>query len=81
MTATELVLEKAKNLSESQAELVLAYIDELAAFPYPSARDLMQLPPMHRRAILQAQATKAEAIYRGDPALICEDAEGPLPYV
>jgi ferritin-like protein len=33
MTATELVVEKAKNLSESQAELVLAYIDNLAVPP------------------------------------------------
>lgn len=80
MTATELVVEKAKHLSEVDAELVLAYIDELAVLPRLSAFELTQLPPAQRRAILEKQAAKADAVYRSDPDLICEDADGPLPY-
>ena len=40
----------------------------------------MRLPLAHRQAILEAQAAKAEALYRDNPDLICEDAEGPLSY-
>lgn len=80
MTPTELVAEKVKNLSESQAQLVLAYIDEISASPRLSASDLMRLPAAHRRAILEAQAAKAEMLYRRDPDLVCDDAEAPLPY-
>jgi hypothetical protein len=80
MNSSELVVERARKLSEHQAELVLAYIDELVASPHLSASDLLRLPPAQRRAILHAQAEKAETVYRNDSTLICEDAEGPLPY-
>jgi hypothetical protein len=80
MTAAELVREKVQNLTETQAQMILAYIDALADSPRLSASDLMRLPLAHRRAILKAQAAKAEMLYREDPTLICEDAEAPLPY-
>ncbi len=80
MTSTELVVEKVKNLSETQAQMVLAYIDEISASRRLSASDLKQLPAAHRRAILEAQAAKAEMLYRGDPGMVCEDSEAPLPY-
>ncbi len=80
MTPTELVAEKAKNLSEAQAQMVLAYMEEISTSPRLSASDLMKLPAAHRRAIIEAQAAKAEALYRQDSSLLCEDAEAPLPY-
>lgn len=80
MTATEIAVEKVKKLSERQAEMVLDSLDELAASAGPSASDLMRLPIARRRAILQAQAAKVDALYRTDASLICEDAEAPLPY-
>ena len=80
MTPPELVAEKLKCLSEAQTQMVLAYIDEVSASPRLSAVDLMRLPPAHRRSILQAQAAKAEKLYRSDSSLICEDAEPPAPY-
>ncbi len=80
MTSPELVAEKLKSLSEAQTQMVLAYIDEVSASPHLSAADLMRLPPAHRRAILQAQAVKAEKLYRSDSSLICEEAEPPAPY-
>lgn len=80
MNSSELLVERARKLSEHQAELVLAYMDELVASSHLSPSDLLRLGPAQRRAILQAQAEKAEAVYRSDSTLICEDAEGPLPY-
>ncbi len=81
MTLTESVVEKVKTLSESQAQMVLAYIDEISASPRLSAIDLMRLPAAHRRTILEAQAAKAELVYRRDADLVFEDFEAPLPYV
>jgi transcriptional regulator of met regulon len=80
MTAAEMVREKVQNLSEAQAQLLLAYLDALTASPFPSASDLMRLPVAHRHAILQAQAAKADNLYRNDPELICDDTEPPLSY-
>jgi hypothetical protein len=80
ITAAELVTEKVKGLSEAQAEIVLAYVEEISGSPRLSASDLMRLPAARRRAILDAQAAKAAALYRQDPKLVCEDAEAPLPY-
>jgi hypothetical protein len=80
MTSGELIAEKAKNLTEGQAEMVLAYMDELAASPRPTALDLTRLPAGQRRAVLRMQASKADELYRSDPQLICEDTEGPIPY-
>ena len=80
MTPTELVVEKVRKLSESQANIVLAFIDGISESPRISPSDLMRLPVEHRHAILEAQAAKAESLYRNDPELVCEDTEAPLPY-
>jgi hypothetical protein len=77
MSATELIAERSRHLTESQAEAVLAYMDVLAKTA-PSARDLLNLPPAVRRKILAQQAARAEKIYREDPDLVVEDREPPL---
>ena len=78
MSATELVVEKVKQLSEVEAESVLAYIAQIHPTRAPSPVELMRLPKSERRRILAAQAEKAEALYREHPEIIMEDTEAPL---
>jgi hypothetical protein len=78
MSATELIAERSRRLTETQAETILACMDALAESPAPTARDLMNLPPAIRRKILAQQAGRAEKIYRGSPGLIAEEHEPPL---
>jgi hypothetical protein len=78
MSATELIAERSRRLTEAQAETVLACMDALDEAAAPTARDLMQLPPAIRRKILAQQAARAEKVYRGNPDLIAEECEPPL---
>jgi len=78
MSATELIAERSRRLTEVQAETILACMDALAENPAPSARDLMNLPPNIRRKILSQQVVRAEKIYRDNPDLIAEENEPPL---
>jgi len=80
MSATELIVEKARTLTEPQAEVVLAYIDEVTKRPVPSAVELMRLPPEVRDRVLAAQMAVAEKIYRENPDIIWDDAEPPMDY-
>jgi hypothetical protein len=79
MSATELLIEKAKNLSESDAAFVLRCIDALHG-PSPKPTELLKMPRYVRDQIIAAQFSKAEALYRDNPDLIMEDCEGPMDY-
>ena len=80
MSATELIAEKSRTLTEPQAEAVLAYIEDITRHPAPTAAELMKLPPAVRARILAAQMALAERIYRENPELIWDDAEPPMDY-
>ena len=80
MSATELIAEKSRTLTAPQAEVVLAYIDEITKHPGLSAVELMRLAPEVRDRVLAAQMAAAEAIYRENPDLIWDDAEAPMEY-
>jgi len=78
MSATELIAERSQQLTEAQAEAVLAYMDELAGGARPTAKDLMNLPLAARRRILAQQARRAETVYREQPDVIADEHEPPL---
>src|SRR5947207_2753874 len=80
MSAVELVVEKVKLLSESQAESVLSYIERLKSGESPTARELRRMPAEERRRILSAQAAEAAEHYRQNPDLIVEDVDPPWDY-
>jgi hypothetical protein len=78
MSAAEIITEKIKGLSESEAEVVLRCIEGLRGqSPLPS--ELMMMPPDVRNKIITAQFERAaaEGLY-DDPELIMDDREGPL---
>lgn len=78
MSTSELVAEKVSELSELQAQAVLAFIQELSTCPRLTALELLRLPPAERRRILTNQARQAEALYRQNPELIAEETDAPL---
>ena len=78
MSATELIAERSRRLTEVQAETILACMDALAENPAPTARDLMNLPPAIRRKILAQQVVRAEKVYRDNPDIIAEECDPPL---
>jgi hypothetical protein len=78
MSATELIAERSQRLTEAQAQVVLAYMDELAGSAPPTAKDLMNLPPAVRRKVLAQQARRAEAVYRDNAGMIADELEPPL---
>lgn len=80
MSATELVVEKARQLSEEQAKEVLAHIVRLTGPRRWTAQELMLLPLEERDRILEAQMTKAAELYRTDPDLNLELVDAPLDY-
>ena len=77
MSATELLIEKARALSEPEAKSVLGFIDHLQRRRI-KASELMKLPRSVRHQILREQFADAEALYRDNPDLIMEDTEGPM---
>jgi hypothetical protein len=69
MSATELVAEKVKGLTEKEAELILLCIDGIRG-PSPSASELFLLPREVRQRIFAAQVDKAvETGLYDDPEL------------
>ena len=80
MSTAEMVVEKVKLLSASEAESVLNYIVRLKPSAAPTARELLRLPPEERSRILARQAETAEALYRDNPDLIVEDFDPPMDY-
>ena len=80
MSAVELVVEKVRHLSETEAESVLAYLTCLKPFVAPNARELRRMPRAERERILAAQAKEAEAHYRQNPDMILEDVDPPMDY-
>jgi hypothetical protein len=79
MSAAEMLLEKAKGLTESQAEVVMRCIDAVRG-PSPKPSELMRMPREVREQIMASQFADAERIYRENPELIMEDTEAPLEY-
>ena len=79
MSATELLLEKAKGLSEPEAEIVLRCIDALHG-PSPKPSELRKMPADVREQIISAQFAKAKNLYRDNPDLFIEDWDPPLDY-
>ena len=80
MSATELVAEKARLLTEAEAQSVLDYIVQIKRPVAPTASELMQMPPAERDRILSAHAESAAKMYRENPDLIVEDVDPPLDY-
>jgi hypothetical protein len=79
MSATELIREKAKDLTETEARFLLRCIESLRG-PSPKPTELAELPVEIRDQIIAEQFAKAEALYRDNPDLIMEDKEGPVDY-
>ena len=80
MSATELIVEKARQLSDDQAKEVLAHIARLTAQRRWTAAELMLLPLEERNQILEAQMASAAELYRTDPELNLELVDPPLDY-
>lgn len=79
MSTAELIYEKAKELSEAQAQSVLKYVVTLKPGPL-TARELRRLPKEERQRWLAAQADGAEALYRNQPAILNDCVDAPLDY-
>lgn len=79
MSAIELVAEKIKTLSETEAQNVLVYLAQIKPAA-PTARELRRMPRAERERILAAQAAAAEPDYRANPHLIVEDVDPPMDY-
>jgi hypothetical protein len=77
MSATELLVEKARSLSEPEAESVLGFIERLQGRKL-KATELMKLPRELRRQIVKEWFIGAEEFYRDNPDLIVDDKEGPV---
>ena len=75
-----MLAEKVRQLPESQAQVVLAFIEELSASRAVSATELMRLPLAERRRILAHQVRQAEPLYRRSAEMIVEDHDQPLNY-
>jgi hypothetical protein len=79
MSTAELIYEKAKALSEAQAQSVLNYVIKLKPMPL-TARELRRLPKEERQRVLAAQAEDAEALYRNQPSLLNDCVDAPIDY-
>jgi hypothetical protein len=79
MSAVELVTEKVKSLSETEAQNVLVYLAQIKSIA-PTARELRRMPREERDRILAAQAAEAEPHHRANPHLIVEDVDPPMDY-
>lgn len=80
MSTTELVIEKAKTLTEEEAEAVLTYIARLPRGRRWTAQELLRLPLRERSRILEAQIAEAGEHYRKNPDLIMDVMDAPLDY-
>jgi hypothetical protein len=77
MSATELLAEKLKTVTNNEAEVLINCIDGLRGRA-PRGRELLQMPREVRRRIFQEQIARAGDPYKQDPGLIIDDKEGPL---
>lgn len=75
MSTAELIYEKAKLLSEQEAQAVPGYVLKLKPAPL-TGRELRRMPKAERERLLAAQAEGAGALYREHPEIInnCVDA-------
>lgn len=80
MSTTDLVIEKAKTLTEEEAEAVLTYIARLPRGRCWTAQELMRLPLQERSRILEAQIDEAAEHYRNNPDLIMDVVDAPFDY-
>ncbi|HEY9175468.1 MAG TPA: hypothetical protein VI136_24550 [Verrucomicrobiae bacterium] len=78
MSATELIAERSRGLTEWQAQAVLACMDEIIGVSGPTAKELLKLPAAIRSRLLAQQAARAETVYRGDPGIIAAEHEPPV---
>jgi len=78
MSAAEVIAKKAAELSEGQAEEVLAHLARLTGPRRWTAQELMLLPLAERNRILEAQMTRAVELYKSDPELMMEVVDAPL---
>ena len=79
MSTAELIYEKAKQLSENEAQAVLGYVMKLKPAPI-TAKELRRLPKEERQRLLAAQAEGAETLYREQPEIINDCVDAPLDY-
>ena len=77
MSATELLLAKARSLSEPEAAAVLGFIDRLDGRRL-RASEILKLPREIRREITRDWFKGAEDFYARNPDLIIDDTEGPI---
>ena len=80
MSATELIVEKAKNLTEDEAQAVLNYMEHLPGSRRWTARELLLLPRAQRDYILARQFAQAAELYRDNPELVVEVVDPPMDY-
>jgi hypothetical protein len=78
MSATELIAERSRGLTEWQAQVVLACLDEVVGVTGPTAKELLKLPAAVRNRLLAQQAARAETVYRGEPGMIADEHEPPV---
>jgi len=80
MSATELLAEKAKSLTEDEAQAVLNYMEHLPSSRRWTARELLLLPREQRDRILESQFAQAAELYRDNPDLVVDVVDPPLDY-
>jgi hypothetical protein len=79
MSKAELIYEKAKLLSDADAQTILDYLTKLEPVPL-TARALRRLPKEERQQYLAARVKEAEALYLTQPALMNDCVDAPLEY-
>ena len=79
MSTAELIYEKAKLLSEPEAQSVLNYVVKIKPSPL-TARELRRLPKTERSRLLAAQSADAETLYREQPQILNDCVDAPIDY-
>jgi hypothetical protein len=77
MSATELIMEKARGLTEPEALSVLDFIDRLKGRALKPT-ELMKLPREVRNLLVTDWFAGADEFYQKNPDLIIDDKEGPI---
>ena len=79
MSTAELIYEKAKLLSEPEAQSVLNYVVKIKPSTL-TARELRRLPKTERSRLLAAQSADAETLYREQPQILNDCVDAPIDY-
>ncbi len=79
MSTAELIYEKAKLLSEPEAQSVLSYVVQLKPATL-TASELRRLPRTERARLLAAQAAGADSLYREQPHILNDCVDAPIDY-